>query len=192
MDYFNKWSNVYAILNQETYIVLDILVTNFFHCFRFLRELHNDQGQNLKRLLLKGLSWYPGMCKTCTTPLHLWSGSVVELYVKTVEEHLWRSFWQTRGLGMRGHTSFCWPTKDQSMKPHAKSPPAWCAGGISSLWRGVRGSPTKRTHDQLYERPHETLSSRQSLCPSVSENGQWQDEGLLQPPIQLCWIEEGE
>jgi hypothetical protein len=30
------------------------------------------------------------------------------------------------------------------MKPHARSPPAWCAGGMYSLWHGVRGSPTKR------------------------------------------------
>jgi hypothetical protein len=47
-DYFNKWSDIYAIPDQETSIVVAALVTNFFRRFEILRELHNDQGRNLE------------------------------------------------------------------------------------------------------------------------------------------------
>jgi hypothetical protein len=52
MDYLTMWLEVYAILNQKSSMVADVLVTNFFCHFRVLRvlrvlrELHSKQGQN--------------------------------------------------------------------------------------------------------------------------------------------------
>jgi hypothetical protein len=48
MDYFIKWSKVYAIPNQETSTVADAVVTNFFCHFWVPGELHSDQGWNLQ------------------------------------------------------------------------------------------------------------------------------------------------
>jgi hypothetical protein len=39
MDYFIKWPDAYAILNQEALTVAEELVTNFFCCFGVAREL---------------------------------------------------------------------------------------------------------------------------------------------------------
>jgi hypothetical protein len=46
MDYFKKWPEAYAILNQETLTLAEVLVTNLFHCFGLPWELHSDQGHN--------------------------------------------------------------------------------------------------------------------------------------------------
>jgi hypothetical protein len=46
MDYFTKWPEAYAILNQVALTVGEALVTNFFCCFGVPWELHSDQERN--------------------------------------------------------------------------------------------------------------------------------------------------
>jgi hypothetical protein len=63
------------------------LVTNFFCRFGVPRELNSDQGRNFKSRLIQILQRL-GASETSTTPLHPQSHGMVELYIKTVEEHL--------------------------------------------------------------------------------------------------------
>lgn len=48
MDYFNMWSEIYAVSNQGALMIADVLVTNLFCHFGVPREMHSDQGQNFK------------------------------------------------------------------------------------------------------------------------------------------------
>ena len=52
MDYFTKWLEVYAILNQEASTVADVLVSNFFCRFGVPMELHSNQGRNFESRLV--------------------------------------------------------------------------------------------------------------------------------------------
>jgi hypothetical protein len=60
MDYFTKWPEVYAILNQEASTIAETLVTNFFCRSGIPRELHSDQGRNFESQLQEG-SATPGI-----------------------------------------------------------------------------------------------------------------------------------
>jgi transposase InsO family protein len=88
MDYFTKWPEAYAIPDQEASTVADVLVPNYFCCFGIPRELHSDQGRNFESRLLQAILQRLGVSKTRTTPLHPQSDGIVELYIKTAEEHL--------------------------------------------------------------------------------------------------------
>jgi hypothetical protein len=88
MDYFTKWPEVYAIRNQEASTVADALVTNFFCRFGVLMELHSNQGQNFEFRLMQEVLERLRVSKIRTIPLHPESDGMVELYVKTIEEHL--------------------------------------------------------------------------------------------------------
>jgi transposase InsO family protein len=90
MDYFTKWLEVDAIPNQEASTVAEALVTNFFCRFSIPRELHSDQGHNFESHLLQEVLQHLGVRKTHTTLLHPQSDGMVERYVKTIEEHLWK------------------------------------------------------------------------------------------------------
>jgi hypothetical protein len=51
-------------------------------------DLHGDQTRNFESRLMHEVLERFGVNKTRTTPLHPQSGSMAELYVKTIEEHL--------------------------------------------------------------------------------------------------------
>jgi hypothetical protein len=84
MDYFTKWPEAYAVFNQEASTVVESLVTNF--C-RF-GVLHSNQGCNFNSCLMQEVLQRLGVSKTCTIPLYIQSGGMVERYIKMVEEHL--------------------------------------------------------------------------------------------------------
>jgi hypothetical protein len=88
MDYFTKWPEAYAILNQEASTIAEVLVTNFFCRFGIPRELHSNQGRNFESRLLQEILQRLGVSKTRTTPLHPQSDGMVQRYIKTMEEHL--------------------------------------------------------------------------------------------------------
>jgi transposase InsO family protein len=88
MDYFMKWPEVYAIPNQEAWTVA--LVSNFFCRFGIPRELLSDQGRNFESHLLQEVLQHLGVSTTRTAPLHPQSDGMVERYIKTIEEHLWK------------------------------------------------------------------------------------------------------
>jgi len=85
MDYFTKWSEVYAIPNQEASTVADALVTHFFCRFSVPIELHSDQGRNFESRLMQEVLERLGVKKLQNpyTPIQMgwWK-------VKTIEEHL--------------------------------------------------------------------------------------------------------
>jgi transposase InsO family protein len=88
MEYFTKWSEVYAIPNQEAATVAETLVANFFCRFGIPLELHSDQARNFESHLLQEVLQRLAVSKTRTTPLHPQSDGMVERYIKTIEEHL--------------------------------------------------------------------------------------------------------
>jgi transposase InsO family protein len=89
MDYFKKWPEAYAIPNQEASTIVEAVVTNFC-CFGIPRELHRDQGCNFESHLLQEILQCLRVSKMHTTPLHPQLDGMVERYIKTVEEHLWK------------------------------------------------------------------------------------------------------
>jgi transposase len=70
--------------------VAEALVTNVFCRFWVPGDLHSDQGRNFESHLIQEVLQFLGVSKTCTTPLHPQLDSMVERYIKTVEEHLWK------------------------------------------------------------------------------------------------------
>jgi transposase InsO family protein len=87
VDYFTKWPEAYAISNQEAPTVTEALVTNFFCPFGVPTELHSDEGRHFESRLMQEIFQCLGMSITRTKPLHPQSNSMVERYVKTVEEY---------------------------------------------------------------------------------------------------------
>ena len=47
-DYFSKWTEAYAIPNQEATTVARVLVEEFVACFCIPRQIHSDQGRNFE------------------------------------------------------------------------------------------------------------------------------------------------
>jgi hypothetical protein len=90
MDNFTKWPEAYAIPNQETSTVAEVLITNYFCHFGVPR----DQGRNFESHLMQEILQLLGVSKTRTTPLHPQSDGMVECCIKTVEEH--RRDWDVR------------------------------------------------------------------------------------------------
>ena len=48
LDYFMKWTESYAMLNQEAVTVANVAVCEFISRFGVLRQLHTDQGPNFE------------------------------------------------------------------------------------------------------------------------------------------------
>jgi hypothetical protein len=70
--------------------VAETLVTNFFCCFRVLRELYVDQGHNFEFCLMQEILQRLEVSKKLPRPLHSQSDGIVERYNKTVQDHLRR------------------------------------------------------------------------------------------------------
>jgi hypothetical protein len=68
--------------------VADAVVTNFFWRFGMLLELHRDQDRNFKSRVLQEVLQRLGVRKTRTMPLHTKLESMVERYIRKVEEYL--------------------------------------------------------------------------------------------------------
>jgi hypothetical protein len=88
MDYFTKWPEVYVVPNQEATTKAEALVTDFSCRFSIPRELHSDQCRNFESHLLQEILQRLAVSKTRTTALHPQSDSMVECYIKWIEEHL--------------------------------------------------------------------------------------------------------
>ena len=87
-DYFTKWTESYAILNQEATTVAEKLVSEFVCRFRVPREIHNDQGTNVESKVMTEMCKVPDIEKTRTTPFHPQSDGQVERYNRTLIEML--------------------------------------------------------------------------------------------------------
>jgi hypothetical protein len=88
MDYFTKWTEAYAIPNQQASTLAEALVTNFCCRFGITQEVYSEEGRNLESTLLQEVLQRLGVSKTPTKPLHPQSEGMVERYIKMDEEHL--------------------------------------------------------------------------------------------------------
>ena len=87
-DYFTKWTESYALPNQEASTVAEKLVDEFICRFGVPRELHSDQGRNFESLVMSEVCKLLQIEKTRTTPLHPQSDGQVERFNKTLVEML--------------------------------------------------------------------------------------------------------
>jgi len=87
-DYFTKWTESFAMPNQEAEIVADIVACEFVSRFGALRQLHTDQGCNFESRLFQEMCRILEIDKTSTTPLRPQSDSMVERFNRTLEAML--------------------------------------------------------------------------------------------------------
>ena len=87
-DYYTKWTEAYAIPNQEAETVAKIVVDEFVSRFGVPRQLHSDQGRNFVSKVFTEMCSLLGIDKTRTTPLHPQSDGMVERYNRTLESML--------------------------------------------------------------------------------------------------------
>ncbi|KAL9967721.1 hypothetical protein ACROYT_G026010 [Oculina patagonica] len=69
-DYFSKWTESYAVPNQEAVTVAEKLVSEFVCRFGVPREIHSDQGINFESKVMAEVCKLLDIEKTKTTPLH--------------------------------------------------------------------------------------------------------------------------
>ena len=87
-DYFSKWTEGYAIADQESPTVARVVVEEFVARFSVPRQIHSDQGRNFESLVFQEMCKLLGMDKTRTTPLHPQSDGMIERFNQTVEAML--------------------------------------------------------------------------------------------------------
>lgn len=87
-DYFTKWTESYAIPNQEAATVAEKLVSEFVCRFGVPRELHSDQGTNFESKVMAEVCKLLDIEKTRTSPLHPQSDGQVERFNRTLIEML--------------------------------------------------------------------------------------------------------
>ena len=87
-DYFTKWTECYAIPNQEAVTVANKLVNEFISRFGVPRQLHTDQGTNFESGIMKEICRILDIDKTRTTPFHPQSDGQVERFNRTLLEML--------------------------------------------------------------------------------------------------------
>ena len=98
-DYFTRWTEAYAIPNQEVRTVATKLVDEFVCRFGGPETLHSDQGRNFESAMIRELCALLDIRKTRTTPYHPQSDSQVERFNRTLVGMLSR-YLTTRKIGM--------------------------------------------------------------------------------------------
>ena len=83
--YFSKWTEAYAIPNQEATTVARVLVEEFVARFGIPRQIHSDQGRNFESKVFQEMCNSLGMEMSRTTPLHPQSDGMVERFNRTIE-----------------------------------------------------------------------------------------------------------
>ena len=83
-DYFTRWSEAFAIPNQEVSTVAKVLTQEVFFRFSPPEQLHSDQGKQFESQLLLEVCKLLGIAKSRTTPYHPQSDGVVERFNRTL------------------------------------------------------------------------------------------------------------
>ena len=105
-DYFTRWTEAYALPNQEAGTVAKKLVDEFLFRFSLPEQLHSDQGRQFESRIIKELAHLLQIRKTRTTPYHPQSDGLVERFNRTllamlstaVADHPWDWEDQLRSL----------------------------------------------------------------------------------------------
>ena len=87
-DYFTKWTEAYALPDQEVKTVARVLAEEFIPRYGVPREIHSDQDRNFESALFKEIAKILGMEKTRTTPLRPQSDGMVERFNRTLKNML--------------------------------------------------------------------------------------------------------
>ena len=87
-DYFTRYSEAYAIPNQEAVTVARKLVDEFFLRFSPPERLHSDQGRNFESSVIAEVCQLLGVEKSRTTPYHPQSDGLVERFNRTLLDML--------------------------------------------------------------------------------------------------------
>ena len=85
-DYFTKWTESYAIPNQEAATVARVFVEEFVCRYGVPLEVHTDQGRNFESALFQSVCKILGCSKTRTTAFHPQSDGMVERFNRTLED----------------------------------------------------------------------------------------------------------
>ena len=83
-DYFTRWTEAYAIPNQEAATVAKKLTDEFFFHYSPPEQLHSDQGKQFESQLLSEVCKLLGITKSRTTAYHPQSDGLVERYNRTL------------------------------------------------------------------------------------------------------------
>lgn len=87
-DYFTRWTEAYAIPNQEATTVARKLVDEFFLRFSPPEQLHCDQGRNFESEIIAEICKFLGVVKSRTTPYHPQLDGLVERYNRALLDML--------------------------------------------------------------------------------------------------------
>ena len=87
-DYFTKWTEAYAIPNQEATTVTQKLTNEFFFRFSPPMQLHSDQGRNFESAVISEVCKLLEVVKTRTTPYHPQSDGLIESFNRTILDML--------------------------------------------------------------------------------------------------------
>ena len=87
-DYFTKWSEAYAIPNQEAKTVAKAIAERWACTWGAPRFLHSDQGRNFESDLFKRVMDLLGVKKTRTTALHAQGNGMIERFNRTLAHML--------------------------------------------------------------------------------------------------------
>jgi len=83
-DYFTRWTEAYALPNQEADTVAHKLINEFFFRFSLPEQLHSDQGKQFESTVIKEVCNLLQIKKTRTTPYHPQSDGLVERFNRTL------------------------------------------------------------------------------------------------------------
>ena len=84
-DYFTKWTEAFAMPNQEAETVAQILVKEVICRFGVPYSLHSDQGTNFESTLFQQVCQILGIHKTRTTAYHPQSDGLVERFNRPLQ-----------------------------------------------------------------------------------------------------------
>ena len=84
-DYFTKWTEAYAIPNQEAATIAAVFVEQFVCRYGVPMQLHTDQGRDFESHLFKEICNLLAIDKTRTSALHPQSDGMIERANRTIE-----------------------------------------------------------------------------------------------------------
>ena len=83
-DYFTRYTEAYALPNQEAKTVAYKLVNEFFFRYSLPEQLHSDQGRQFESDVIKEVTAMLQIKKTRTSPYHPQSDGLVERFNRTL------------------------------------------------------------------------------------------------------------
>ena len=83
-DYFSKWTEAYALPNQEAQTVAKVVAEQWVCRFGTPRTLHSDQGRNFESNVFRELCALLDIHKTRTSPYHPQSDGLIERFNRTL------------------------------------------------------------------------------------------------------------